>query len=334
MFDGLGYHWIKPFTDFLRDGQLGVNIFFVISGFLITALLLREEENTGRISVRNFYIRRTLRIFPAYYFLLSFYFILQLVDIIKLENASWLSSVTYTKYLNPGLDWLTAHAWSLSIEENFYLLWPLIFLCGGRTRKIIALALVLAVPVIQTVVHFHPVYWINDLSIFTRIDAIATGCLFAFYKNEILKFIIDRRIFYSAVILLFVLRYAQHIAATAGLGFIFIPFGLTHGSFANILIGIIMMYSVFGSEGRWHDFLNCRTMNYIGVLSYSLYLWQQIFFSEAVCLYFNYPVHLPFLLIIALISYYLVEKPFLRLKPVFTRPPEAPVTEGLANIKL
>ena len=71
---------------FIQDGALGVNIFFVISGFLITSLLLQEEESTQTISVKNFYLRRTLRIFPAYYTLLLFYFVLQLFGYIQLSN--------------------------------------------------------------------------------------------------------------------------------------------------------------------------------------------------------------------------------------------------------
>jgi len=108
--------WINPFVSLLSDGNFGVNVFFVISGFLITSLLLNEEETSGKVSLKNFYIRRTLRIFPAYFFLLLVYFILQLVCYISISKASWLTALTYTKYFNWQLDWYTAHAWSLSVE--------------------------------------------------------------------------------------------------------------------------------------------------------------------------------------------------------------------------
>ena len=75
---------LKSIFRILSDGQLGVNIFFLISGFLITSILLNEELNS-EISIRNFYIRRTLRIFPAYYFLLLVYFILQYFNFIILS---------------------------------------------------------------------------------------------------------------------------------------------------------------------------------------------------------------------------------------------------------
>src|SRR6476659_7374830 len=81
-------------------GHLGVNVFFVISGFLITSLLLREEEVAGNISLKNFYARRTIRIFPAYYFVLIVYGVLQLLHIISISKTSWITAITYTKYFN------------------------------------------------------------------------------------------------------------------------------------------------------------------------------------------------------------------------------------------
>jgi peptidoglycan/LPS O-acetylase OafA/YrhL len=78
------YPLLAPILSFLQDGQLGVNVFFVISGFLITSLLMEEERLNKAISLKGFYIRRTLRIFPAYYFLLFVYLLLQLDGIIKL----------------------------------------------------------------------------------------------------------------------------------------------------------------------------------------------------------------------------------------------------------
>ncbi|HVG40283.1 MAG TPA: acyltransferase, partial [Chitinophagaceae bacterium] len=79
-------------------GQFGVNVFFILSGYLITRLLLVEEESKGTINLKKFYVRRTLRIFPAYYFMLLVYFILQVAGIIYLNSFAWLTALTYTKY--------------------------------------------------------------------------------------------------------------------------------------------------------------------------------------------------------------------------------------------
>lgn len=312
---------LRPFISFLVDGHLGVNIFFVISGFLITSLMLQEQTATNGISLKNFYIRRTLRIFPAYFFLLLVYFILQCFGYIQISNASWLTAITYTKYFNWQLDWYTAHAWSLSIEEHFYIFWPLIFLGGERFRKRAAIFLILVVPFIRLYLHYYyfSMEWINDLRIFTRIDAIAMGCLFALYKDRILRSLSKHwaKIFYFSVIILCILRYLPPLADKVHLGIIFTFLGATHGSVANILIGFIMMYSVFGPKGIWYKILNFKIINYIGMLSYSIYLWQMLFIYDTPAWYNQFPLNVFCLILAALGSYYLIEKPFLKLKSRF-----------------
>src|SRR5579871_4579551 len=106
----------------LFDGGLGVNVFFVISGFLITSLLLAEERVTGTISIKNFYIRRIFRIFPAYYFLLLAYAYLAWLGYLNIRPVFWIMLLTYTRYIRILGEIYTAHAWSLSVEENFYFL--------------------------------------------------------------------------------------------------------------------------------------------------------------------------------------------------------------------
>jgi peptidoglycan/LPS O-acetylase OafA/YrhL len=316
------YKWLSPFTSFLSDGHLGVNVFFVISGFLITSLLLQEEMQWKTISLKNFYIRRTLRIFPAYYFLLLVYFIFQLFDFIHIKNSSWFTALTYTKYFNWYSDWVTAHAWSLSIEEHFYIFWPLIFKSGDKIRKWTPIILVILVPIIRTIVYFHPIAHVNELTIFTRIDAIAIGCLFALFKKDILKIISPHwsKIFYISIFILFSLRYYPFIADEihSGLSIIFKPFDLTNGTIASFLISLIMMYSIFGPQKRWFKILNLPILNYIGLLSYSIYLWQQVFISGSKYWVTKFPQNLIFLFLMSMFSYYIVEKPFLKLKKKFS----------------
>ena len=117
----------------LGRGHLGVDLFFAISGFLITTLLLRERRRTGRISLRRFYLRRTLRIFPLYYAVLSLYVALTLLTRRDTpEGQEFLGNLpaflTYTSnwFVSLGDDTSTTFyfAWSLATEEQFYLLWP------------------------------------------------------------------------------------------------------------------------------------------------------------------------------------------------------------------
>lgn len=314
---------LKPIIGLLKDAGLGVNVFFVISGFLITSLMQTEELNTNTVSLKDFYIRRTLRIFPAYFFLLFVYFILQCIDYLHISSMGWITALTYTKYFYKE-DWYTAHAWSLSVEEHFYLFWPLMFLGGDKFRKIAAMVLIMIVPCVRVFTHLHPVAWIYETSIFTRIDSIAIGCLFALYKENIISVLQKywKLIFaISLILLLFLRNIGAILASKLHLNMLVIALGLNHGhgTVANLLIAVIMMYSIYHTSGLWFKFLNWKVMEFIGILSYSIYLWQQIFTEKSENWVTHPPQNLFFILGAALFSYYIVEKPFLRLKNRFSK---------------
>ena len=322
--------FLQPITSFLSDSHLGVNVFFVISGFLITSLLSAEETNTKKISVKKIYFRRILRIFPAYYFLLLIYFLLQLSGYLKIGSYEWLTALTFTKYFNWTSDWYTSHGWSLSIEEHFYLFWPLVFIFGIKFRKRIALFLVFLVPLIRWCLYFPKVNIlfcsifpnINslfELTFFGRIDAIALGCIFALYKDQIITIISPHwnKIFYSSIFTILFLRYMPYFTNMVHLNIIWGPLGLMHGSIANLAIALILMYSVFGPKGLWYKFLNTRILNYIGILSYSIYLWQQLFLGYSLISFSSLFLNLVFILAVAIFSYHCIEKPFLNLKTGF-----------------
>ncbi len=233
---------------------------------------------------------------------------------------AWLTALTYTKYLNYRVEWYTAHAWSLSIEENFYLFWPMVFLLGDKVRKNVAFCLVLMVPIVRSYLYYNPVSWINELSLFVRIDSIAIGCLFALYRKEIIKALSPHwnKLFYSSLIILFLLPWVAVWTGEDGIGFLFIPLGALHGMIADLLIAVIMMYSVFGPKGIWYRTLNSRVFEYVGLLSYSLYLWQQIFVSERNWWVTHSPQNVFCIIGAALFSYYIIERPFLKLKSRFS----------------
>lgn len=318
------YKFLFPFLLFIREGQLGVNVFFVISGFLITSLLLFEESNKGKINLRNFFMRRVIRIFPAYYTLLCVYFLLELVGVLKIDVFAWFSAITYTKYFNLErngilIDWFTAHGWSLSVEEHFYLFWPFVFIRGNNFRKKIATLIIIIVPLIRVLLFVHPITWISNESLFTRIDAIAIGCFVAFYKQEIIKRITPffSPLFYTSLILLLVIHIIKSAADKKGLGFLFIPFGTTSGTIANISISIVLLYSLTQVNTRWYKFLNLRVLNYLGILSYSIYLWQQLFIYRTNYWINQFPQNIFLILLVSLLSYNLIEAPFLKLKKKF-----------------
>src|SRR5262249_25513818 len=172
-----------PFVPMLkgRCGFLGVQIFFVLSGFLIPTLMLREVQRTGRVHLGHFYLRRALRIIPVYATYLILLAILDACGIVRLGGQQWLAAATYTvNFLPRPLPWAMSHLWSLCVEEHFYLLWPLLMtlLPPRWCVRAIPACLVLAFLArwILLAVSDAPI----DLLTFTRIDDIAVGCGLAY----------------------------------------------------------------------------------------------------------------------------------------------------------
>lgn len=308
------------------DGAFGVNIFFVISGFLITKLLIEEERIDGNISLKAFYARRAFRIFPAYYFILFVYLILQLAGILWFSGTSWLTSVFYMKYIAGG-DWESGHFWSLSVEEHFYLFWPIAFKLFKKRRVSIAIIVIAGVMLVRFNTYFKTIpfsFLTAQESLFLRADALMIGCLTAIYFDKILVFISKHKPAWYIVPFIFLLisffnspiltglNYSNHLH----LGIVLIPLGIgtSNGLLTNLLIAILIIISINYSGTYWFAFLNKPFMNYLGKLSYSLYLWQQMFFSEKLGPFGKLPLNLVMIPILALLSYHFIERPFLKLK--------------------
>ena len=152
--------------------HFGVQAFFVISGFLITTLLLKERSATGRIDLLAFYRRRTLRIFPACFLYVS---VVALVGHIGYLGYAY----SYTMcYAGQGRPWLLGHLWSLSVEEQFYLLWPFVLALAFTLHRLVAIAVVLAAPIARLVFWDYGLRDIDEY--FPAVaDSIAAGCLLA-----------------------------------------------------------------------------------------------------------------------------------------------------------
>ncbi|WP_220235724.1 acyltransferase family protein [Hymenobacter ginsengisoli] len=315
------YHYVRAGLDFVRDGGMGVSMFFILSGFLITRLLLAEEERHSSINLRNFYVRRLLRIVPAYYFLLFAYYLAQQLGYLQIEPASWFTALTFTKYLNWHEDWYTAHGWSLSIEEQFYLIWPLLFCWGDRPRRYGCAIMLAGVPLLRLYSYCVPAEMFDDLSLLMNIDALALGCLLAFYCKPLLAAFrpeVWRALAIGSVLVLFGLGYVNrltdpvpHLSAIWGL------LGQRHGTLAFLAMGCVLLYSVYVARGPWFRLLNSRPLSFIGKISYGLYLWQQIFVMRPMFWFNHFPLNVAGLSACAIFSYYVVERPFLRLKQRF-----------------
>jgi peptidoglycan/LPS O-acetylase OafA/YrhL len=307
----------------LFSGGLGVSVFFVISGFLITHLLLREMEKTRTISLVDFYIRRSFRIWPAFYFFLGIVVALHAMNIIGIARrdvvAAGLFVFNYVPHVgNP----LVGHTWSLAVEEQFYLFWPLVLLWVGSRRAVgVALMFVILCPVVR----FLEMLFLPASSMFivrmwemthTRLDMLMFGCLVALTA--------DRAGVQRALQWCF--THGLHLAAVVWIFFgwwvlAFVPPSVRMGigdSLLGICITLVIIWLVWNAEGKVGRVFNSRVMVHLGAISYSLYLWNAIF-----CVPQNktwtgdFPANILCSIAMAEFSYFLIEQPFLRARSRF-----------------
>jgi len=162
---------------------LGVRSFFVISGYLITRLLLEELARRGTIDLARFYLRRTLRIMLPYYALIAGATAMAAAGWLSLTAADVGHALTFTVNYQPTRSWALGHAWSLSVEEQFYLLWPAALYLLGQTRGVYLAAGLLAVSPLLRAIYFHLAPGLIQEEVGYRLetvaDALAVGVLIA-----------------------------------------------------------------------------------------------------------------------------------------------------------
>jgi peptidoglycan/LPS O-acetylase OafA/YrhL len=302
-------------------GTLGVRIFFVISGFIITWLLLQEEKNSGTISLRRFYTRRILRIFPAYYAYLAVVMLLDHAGIINGgRNIQKLLNILFLANYGP-CEGPTGVLWSLGVEEQFYLLWPGVFvICRLFKEKRIALIILTGVIACSMILrgintlcwkNQETYFWLHRFSFFFHMDIIAWGCvgaIVAFYWSKIVEFL-THHVLKVLIFAIFIITLPYTAQKIDGYG-IETVFGPTLEALGVILI-IIM--SVAKSDFFLFRILNLRPIIWMGTISYSLYLWHSVFTGNLLQKY-GISQNLWVLASIgaAMISYYLIERPFVR----------------------
>jgi peptidoglycan/LPS O-acetylase OafA/YrhL len=317
----IGTRGVPHFFNVPEDlGNLGVRTFFVISGFLITGLLLDEKATTGMISLKKFYLRRIFRIFPASYAYIGVMGLLSVFGVIALKHNDLLCAVTYTVNNHYVHSWWIGHLWSLSVEEQFYLLWPatMVFL-GTRRAYWAACGAFLAAPLFRILILiFLPAHRPGVGAVFPTVaDAMAIGCILACVRDRLgedpryVNFLRSRW-FVLVPIGVFVLNYPLSTKVSALVGV----------SLLNVAIALCLDWCVRTPESLVGRILNTRGFAWIGALSYSLYLWQQPFINRNSDHWVNSaPINLVFAFCAAVVSYYLIEKPFLKLKTRFETVP-------------
>ena len=266
-----------------------MSVFFVISGLLITWLMIRERDATGAFSLPNFYIRRFLRILPVFWLLILTVSVLKAAHVISIEWLDIFRAFTFTHNYPLSLShprnyafWLT-HTWSLSLEEQFYLVWPSLFaLLPRRFSPRLAVVLTAAGPLLRILnYYFLPSLRVWSWAMFhTRVDILMAGCVSAFLLESPTWNTRIRKIpMWPA------LAAASFILLVAGpiLTFHFTPLAranaivnLIFPTIEAVTIAITLLVVVAGKPGMARHVLNWRVSSHIGKLSYSLYVWQQL----------------------------------------------------------
>ena len=322
-----------------RDGWMGVDLFFVLSGLLITGILLDTKQSAGYF--KNFYVRRCLRIWPLYYSLLFFMFV-----VVRFLNSSEYHLVVQTSspwwafplFLQNFLLAISTNAagplgvtWSLAIEEQFYLVWPLVVrFCSITQVRQLAIAEICLSPMLRYYLWLHHV----DLytNIFCRLDGLMAGALLALLIRS--DNFVPSKLLQRAWILL--LTAAPLAFLTEAFHARWIVFSFT------ALASAAFVYVAMFSERKWlQRIMTNQFLVYTGTISYGLYLLHKIPFGMVQVLHLDRRPYLPLPIILvasyalAALSWNLLEKPFLSLKRFFdSKPPStdrANRSSGLAT---
>jgi len=331
----------KPLTAFIQAcGHTAVPLFFVLSGFLITHLLLDEEERHGRISLKNFYARRALRILPASLFYLLavaaltplLHLSVQWIELIA--SATWWRNFLYNGWaawalnLPDGVHY-TAHYWSLSVEEHFYFVWPLLVIALPRGRRLpLLVLLVLVVPVWRAWgMYRHGFgglnYWRTDYMLDHLLGGASLAMLFRLdAARSRLRWLAANPVpgLTLALGLIALVSATEFLIAHGVSNKINIP------SATVLMLGLVLLVAtaVQLRTGWLYPVLNNPLMLWLGKISFSLYLWQQFFTGHELL---AWPEHVPGNLVCALLaataSCYLIERPFLNLRGRFHSRPQS-----------
>jgi peptidoglycan/LPS O-acetylase OafA/YrhL len=290
------YHYLLD-TKFagIVPGPHAVTLFFELSGLLITWLLLKEMETTGRVSRKRFYLRRALRLFPVFYVVWS---LCRLAGPFQGSVATFFYLGDYYTALTGRYSLLTS-AWSLGVEEKFYLLWPLLLVrLSPRFRVKALFAVLLFEPIYRSILILAGFRTYTWFAFDTHLDAVVLGCLLAVLAWEGWEppqWLFHPAVLWIALALIFTLQ--------------------NQGDIVTYLLAIILLAVV----SRPRHFLNNVVAKYFGRISYSLYLCHE--YTSTVLWRWLFPhaskplaAQLALAIAFASVLYFAVERPFLRLK--------------------
>ena len=271
---GVVYYHTIPYNAHNILGRSLVTLFFVLSGFLITFLLLKErQEQDGKIDIGFFYLKRILRIWPLYFLLILVGFIIYPLifepDFLIVGSDKWWKEITYYLLFVPNIS--TEHIpyatqlWSIGIEEQFYLIWPILVTILGKRIDVASWLIILFFLIISFSYHFGQVYWISIAMKFEGLSSLAMGTLGAcyfFYRRELIKTIYDPIIQIGTLAVLL-----THFALN-----IYYPIA------NEIIYSCFYIILILGLATNPRNIIkiNNRYMSDIGIMSYGIYVYHGI----------------------------------------------------------
>jgi peptidoglycan/LPS O-acetylase OafA/YrhL len=318
---GLTVPLFAPLLQWLSNiGEVGVEIFFAISGLLICSRLLDEEARTTKINVKAFYVRRCFRILPAAFFYLLVIAILWAFHVIPLLLLDWFGALfffrnyamvaAYLQHSPLALHWYTGHYWSLSMEEHFYLVLPAVLVwCKERRFQVLG-GMAIAITLWRSFwAHvMHNTYQLSFRTD-THVDALLIPAMIAVALYPVLRNQAARR---------YLPAWSFPILLTVEIGLLLskVPLFFT---LQAIVLPLLILSTVLHPKTIPGRILEFPALRWAGSISYSLYLWQQLFFGvnfagspPGLVALRAPPISFVALIACATFSYYVVEKPFIR----------------------
>ena len=309
------------FFDRIASGTHGVNLFFAISGLLITSRLLEEWDTAGHVSLKRFYVRRAFRILPPALLYLGVVALLGALGLLPVVFEEFVAAALFFRNYLPailgpnGAGFFTSHYWSLGVEEHFYLFWPALLIFAGRKRALpVALVVAIFVAVwrhieawreIMLYNAIQPTYFVRSD---TRIDSIMWGVVAALaLSRPDVRVVVEK--YLSTIVML---------ALVALYGAIAYRYGTRPTFWEATIVPIIVAGTVLRPRSMLGRVLENPVMRWIGRLSYSLYLWEFFFVYYhdvpiTLGVWQTFPVNLIAAIVCAAASYYLVERPLVRI---------------------
>jgi len=347
-------HWlpVDSFWHFKLAGIVGVTVFFVLSGYLITRILINSRDKFEKKCKNNskaksvfslfkiFYIRRFLRIVPVYYLVLFVLFFLFFIPEFSYVREHLFYYLTYTSnflyFFSESWQGYVSHFWTLAVEEQFYLIWPLVILLVPRKHLLKTMILFVFIGIVFRYIlanfYLDPSF---DLTFMMTLmpscfDAFAIGAILAFLQKKKVKYLNFSLLFLSILSVLFIYLFTYGNEISIGNSFLSKPmfsfmyyfenYSQLHFIYNRFLISIVSAFIILKTseniKGILGFILNLKALQYLGKISYGIYIYHnfiRVFLDTEKYFFLSFII----VILVSSLSWYLFEKPINNLKKRF-----------------